>query len=68
MGNPRGKNFQQKEKENPQNLAVLRIFLGGDYWTRTSDLLRVKKYGDFGAGICKRPSACAAVVSKAANC
>ena len=68
MGNPRGKNFQQKEKENPQNLAVLRIFLGGDYWTRTSDLLRVKKYGDFGAGNCDCPTAWAAAVSLAANC
>jgi hypothetical protein len=29
------------KKENPQSLAALRIFGGGDYWTRTSDLLRV---------------------------
>ena len=26
----------------PQSLAALRDFHGGDYWTRTSDLLRVK--------------------------
>ena len=27
----------------PQSLAALRDFHGGDYWTRTSDLLRVKQ-------------------------
>jgi hypothetical protein len=29
-------------KENHQNQAIPVIF-GGDYWTRTSDLLRVKQ-------------------------
>ena len=37
-----GKTSNKRKRKNPQNLAVLRIFLGGDYWTRTSDLLRVK--------------------------
>ena len=40
---------------------------GGDYWTRTSDLLRVKKYGDFCAGNCNHSSAWAAAVSWATN-
>ena len=37
--------------ENPVFLKNTGFYFGGDYWTRTSDLLRVKKYGEFDAGI-----------------
>ena len=37
------KSAENTAKEKiPQSLAALRDFRGGDYWTRTSDLLRVK--------------------------
>ena len=38
------KSAENTAKEKiPQSLAALRDFRGGDYWTRTSDLLRVKQ-------------------------
>ena len=56
-----------KQIKVPDFLRNQELF-GGDYWTRTSDLLRVKKCGNFGAGNCNGLTACAAVVSCAVNC
>ena len=35
--------YLSEKKKNPQSLAALRVFFGGDCWTRTSDLLRIKR-------------------------
>ena len=42
--------FQAQKQRKVPDFARNQELFGGDYWTRTSDLLRVKKYGDFGAG------------------
>ena len=50
--------FAKNKKKSLETLGFQGF--GGDYWTRTSDLLRVKKCGDYSAGILFRWNACAA--------
>ena len=54
-------------KENHRNQAIP-VISGGDYWTRTSGLMRVKKCGDFGAGNRKRPATCGTVICGSEKC